>query len=227
MIKRLIPDAILELAPGAEFAYVNNQVVWLSEDISQPSWEDIIQKVAELEYKEEVQEYQKQRESAYPDWGTQLDYIYHNGVDAWKSDIVDPVKAQYPKQTVDNTTLEERKAQALFDHQLEEYKKAQARLAKYQVALGREEVTEEVVIDQDYNSETEETVDITETRVVQTAIDPVEATVERTIINDETKEETTDTIENPLITKDNEERAAAQAIVDATPQEVVDAYNAL
>ena len=41
--------------------------------------------------------YQSQREDEYPDWGTQLDYIYHNGIDKWKTDIVDPVKAKYPK----------------------------------------------------------------------------------------------------------------------------------
>ena len=29
--------------------------------------------------------------------GAQLDYIYHNGLDKWKTDIVDPVKAKYPK----------------------------------------------------------------------------------------------------------------------------------
>ena len=34
---------------------------------------------------------------AYPDWSTQLDYIYHNGIDKWKTDIVDPVKKKYPK----------------------------------------------------------------------------------------------------------------------------------
>ena len=41
--------------------------------------------------------YQLQRKEEYPDWGTQLDYIYHNGIDKWKTDIVDPVKAKYPK----------------------------------------------------------------------------------------------------------------------------------
>jgi len=41
--------------------------------------------------------YQKFRELEYPDWGSQLDYIYHNGIDKWKTDIVDPVKAKYPK----------------------------------------------------------------------------------------------------------------------------------
>ena len=41
--------------------------------------------------------YQYDRKRAYPDIGTQLDYIYHNGIDKWKTDIVDPVKQKYPK----------------------------------------------------------------------------------------------------------------------------------
>ena len=41
--------------------------------------------------------YQYDRQRAYPDIGTQLDYIYHNGIDKWKTDIVDPVKQKYPK----------------------------------------------------------------------------------------------------------------------------------
>lgn len=41
--------------------------------------------------------YADQRRMEYPDMGEQLDYIYHNGVDAWKSDIIDPIKAKYPK----------------------------------------------------------------------------------------------------------------------------------
>jgi len=41
--------------------------------------------------------YKDDRAKEYPDWGTQLDYIYHNGIDKWKTDIVDPVKAKYPK----------------------------------------------------------------------------------------------------------------------------------
>ena len=41
--------------------------------------------------------YQAQRKAEYPDWGTQLDYIYHNGIEKWKTDIVDPVKNKYPK----------------------------------------------------------------------------------------------------------------------------------
>ena len=41
--------------------------------------------------------YKRDRAREYPDWGTQLDYIYHNGIDKWKTDIVDPIKNRYPK----------------------------------------------------------------------------------------------------------------------------------
>ena len=41
--------------------------------------------------------YKEDRAKEYPDWQTQFDYIYHNGIDKWKTDIVDPVKNKYPK----------------------------------------------------------------------------------------------------------------------------------
>tara|TARA_R100000781_G_scaffold110862_1_gene76614 strand:+ start:462 stop:758 length:297 start_codon:yes stop_codon:yes gene_type:complete len=41
--------------------------------------------------------YKDDRRNEYPEWGIQLDYIYHNGIDKWKTDIVDPVKKKYPK----------------------------------------------------------------------------------------------------------------------------------
>ena len=40
---------------------------------------------------------QIKRMKEYPNWGTQLDYIYHNGIDKWKTEVVDPVKKKYPK----------------------------------------------------------------------------------------------------------------------------------
>jgi len=42
-------------------------------------------------------EYKRNRKLEYPSYGEQLDYIYHNGVDAWKADIIDPIKTKYPK----------------------------------------------------------------------------------------------------------------------------------
>jgi ribosome-interacting GTPase 1 len=44
--------------------------------------------------------YKDLRATEYPAIADQLDYIYHNGIDAWKTDMIDPVKAKYPKGAV-------------------------------------------------------------------------------------------------------------------------------
>jgi hypothetical protein len=44
--------------------------------------------------------YKDLRAKEYPAISDQLDYIYHNGIDAWKTDMIDPVKTKYPKGTV-------------------------------------------------------------------------------------------------------------------------------
>jgi hypothetical protein len=43
------------------------------------------------------EQYKYQRQREYPAIADQLDYIYHNGIDAWKEDMIDPVKNKYPK----------------------------------------------------------------------------------------------------------------------------------
>ena len=44
--------------------------------------------------------YKGLRATEYPAITDQLDYIYHNGIDAWKTNMIDPVKTKYPKGTV-------------------------------------------------------------------------------------------------------------------------------
>jgi hypothetical protein len=44
--------------------------------------------------------YKGLRAKEYPAIADQLDYIYHNGIDAWKTNMIDPVKTKYPKGTV-------------------------------------------------------------------------------------------------------------------------------
>ena len=114
-----------------------------------------------------------------------------------------------------------------FNQQLADYRTATARLAQYVLADGREEVREmQPTGEQVFNEETMEMEDVMHEVIVQTAIEPLEATVDRVVYADDPMvdaEPTIETIENPLITKDNEERAAAQAVVDATPQEVIEA----
>ena len=42
-------------------------------------------------------DYIKNRKMEYPDWGDQLNKIYDDGIDKWKSEMVDPVKTKWPK----------------------------------------------------------------------------------------------------------------------------------
>ena len=44
-----------------------------------------------------TEEYKEQRAKEYPPLTEQLDYIYHNGIEAWKTDMILPVKNKYPK----------------------------------------------------------------------------------------------------------------------------------
>jgi hypothetical protein len=207
--------AIQSLVPNAIVTILGDKVVWHDER-TQPTEEDIVQKIAEIEYTEEVEEYKRVRELAYPSSGEQFDKIFHDGVDAWKADI-QAIKDAHPKAVIDADELASRQALALFNHQLELYTNAQTRLAQYQVALGREEVIEnQATGEQVWNEETDEMDDVMTDMVTVTAIDPVDATVEQTTY-DEEGVATTATVANPLIVKDNEERAAAQAIIDATP----------
>ena len=37
------------------------------------------------------------RKSEYPKIGDQLDKIYHEGIDAWKADMITPIKNKYSK----------------------------------------------------------------------------------------------------------------------------------
>ena len=137
-----------------------------------------------------------------------LDAIIEQGAACFDGDIPEDLQAAADEKQ--------------FNQQLADYRVAVDRLAQYVVADGRAEVTQEVVIGQEWSEETGEMTDVTQTQVTVSAIEPVAATVEVTEY-DEEGNATTTTVENPLITKDNEERAAAQAVVDATPQAVIEA----
>ena len=102
-----------------------------------------------------------------------------------------------------------------FNWQLAEYRKATARLAQYVLADGRPEVWE----DQPTGDYDEEGNEVMESMLVQAAVDPLDATVEVTTY-DVDGNGTTETVANPLIVEDEAERAAAQSIVDGTPDDV-------
>ena len=109
-------------------------------------------------------------------------------------------------------------AQKKFNEQLWQYQGAVARLAQYLVSEGRLEVKEMIPSgEQTFNTETEQYEDVLVETITQTAIEPLPATVEVWQGDEQV------TVPNPAIVLDETERAAAQAIVDATPQEVKDA----
>ena len=143
-----------------------------------------------------------------------LDDIIEQGADCFEGDI--------PEH------LQEAADAKRFTQQLKAYTTATARLTQYVLSVGRAEVIESQPSGETvYNEETMQNDVVMADFVTVTAIDPVDATVTRLVYSEEDidADPTEEEIENPLITKDNAERAAAQAIVDATPQPVIDEYN--
>ena len=109
--------ALENLCGGTWFSLVGDEDIYenikhwyvgngnLTDSSKIPTKEEVEAEVERIK-KEEV--YKRQRtgqmvdgvvttEGIYPPIGEQLDYIYHHGIDKWKTDIVDPVKAKYPK----------------------------------------------------------------------------------------------------------------------------------
>ena len=87
-----IAKAINLINPNAEFTFSNNDlstIKWLN-GTTPISITDIENKVDEIKY-------QSKRAAEYPSIKDQLDDIYHNGVDGWKTTIK-AVKDKYPKE---------------------------------------------------------------------------------------------------------------------------------
>ena len=86
-------DAIKAINPNAEVVIRGDsvddcEIQWL-EKTSEISKEDIKSKMSSMEY-------MYKRAEAYPSIADQLDDLYHNGIDGWKTTIK-AVKDKYPK----------------------------------------------------------------------------------------------------------------------------------
>ena len=93
-----IINAIKAINPNAE-------VVVKGDNVKNITWHngttpiaeaDILAKQAELQADYDAKEYQRKRASEYPSIAEQLDDLYHNGIDGWKSSIK-AIKDKYPK----------------------------------------------------------------------------------------------------------------------------------
>ena len=92
-------EAILSINPTAEASVSGNNIdtVQWHNGTTPISKSDIEAKMAELKTAYDNNKYQRDRAAEYPSIKDQLDDIYHNGVDGWKTTIK-AVKDKYPKE---------------------------------------------------------------------------------------------------------------------------------
>ena len=90
-------EAITSINPNSEIT-INGEdldtIVWIVGDPISKS--DIETKIAELKTAYDAKNYQRKRAAEYPSMADQLDDIYHNGIDGWKTTIK-TTKDKYPK----------------------------------------------------------------------------------------------------------------------------------
>ena len=92
-------EALHELRPGAEWSIGLDGLTWREPEDGQkePTQKEIDDKLAELITAWEAKAYARNRDLEYPDTGAQFNKIYDDGIDKWKTEMVDPVKAKWPK----------------------------------------------------------------------------------------------------------------------------------
>ena len=103
MIKNIgATEAILSINPDAQVTVSTpsdgsvETIEW-NAGTAEISRADIDAKIVELEAEWDAQEYARNRQIDYPDWGAQFNKIYDDGLTKWKAEMVDPVKTKWPK----------------------------------------------------------------------------------------------------------------------------------
>jgi|TARA_R110000796_G_scaffold84066_7_gene183521 hypothetical protein len=94
-----ICTAILAINSSAK-VYIENEdydrISWL-ENTEVISKSDIQAKQAELKTAYDALAYSRARAKTYPSWEKQLEKIFDDGIDKWKSEMIQPVKDANPK----------------------------------------------------------------------------------------------------------------------------------
>ena len=94
-----ICTAILALNPSAQVGVSNEdyeKIEWMN-GTTPISVDDIKAKQAELKTAYDNLAYSRARAEAYPSWEKQLEKIFDDGIDKWKSEMIQPVKDANPK----------------------------------------------------------------------------------------------------------------------------------
>jgi hypothetical protein len=176
-------------------------------DPANNDYQQFIQDVAEQGYDivegpDVVQpSYADLRREEYPPIEDQLDKIYHSGVNAWKAQIKE-IKNKYPKAITGRTDIAPLPDWVYtdvenyrFNQQLEAYVNAVERLDQRILTETQERVVDEILTDGVYY-----------TVEIQPYIEALSA-------------------DDPRVIQDEAERAEAESVIDATPQNVIDAIN--
>jgi len=88
-------SAILAINPDAGFSLYGEDITWHTGTEVIPR-ADIEAKMAELKTAYDAKDYQRKRKKEYPSIPDQLDDLFHNGINGWKSTIK-VTKDKYPK----------------------------------------------------------------------------------------------------------------------------------
>ena len=94
-------QAIYNLTGGANYSSSPQDdgsfIIEWNDEKPEPSQAEINAEIKKLKSEYKKEEYSRNRRNEYPNWDFQLDYIFHNGLEKWKNDIVQPVKDKHPK----------------------------------------------------------------------------------------------------------------------------------
>jgi hypothetical protein len=96
-MKIRICNAILAIKSNAQVSCSGNDIntlEWHDGNPTNITNQQILDKQSELQALEDVYE---NRRNEYGNWQSQLDEIYHDGLDSWKTRIAS-VKSKYPKE---------------------------------------------------------------------------------------------------------------------------------
>ena len=185
----------------------NGSLSGIPEDPANRDYQKFIQDVAEQGYDivegpDIVQpSYADLRRPEYPPIEDQLDKIYHSGVNAWKAQIKE-IKDKYPKAITGRTDigplpdwLYQSVNNYIYNQQLKAYVDAVERLAQHRLSETQQRLVDEIVSDGVYY-----------TVETQPYIEALPA-------------------DDPRVIQDEAERAAAQAVIRSTPQNIIDEIN--
>jgi hypothetical protein len=95
-----IADALVTLRPKAEWSIHGDKLEWLDKKQTQPTDSEIDVEVIRLQAEYDAQAYARNRATAFPSIGDQLDMQYHDQLDGtttWK-DAIAKVKSDNPKE---------------------------------------------------------------------------------------------------------------------------------